>query len=77
VALVIFARWNPLRCFAASLLFGGAQALGPSLQSAGITAQYHLFNASPYLLTLAIMIVSCSPRRTLAGIPGALARRGQ
>ena len=29
VALVIFARWNPLRCFYAALLFGGAGALGP------------------------------------------------
>jgi len=76
VALVIFARWSPLRCLAASLLFGGAQALGPSLQSAGVTGFYHLFNASPYLLTLAVMIASCSQKRTLAGIPGALMRRG-
>lgn len=76
VALVIFARWSPRRCLAASLLFGGAQALGPSLQAAGITGFYHLFNASPYLLTLGLMIVSCSRTRTLAGIPGALTRRG-
>ncbi len=75
VALVIFARWSPLRCLAASLLFGGAQALGPSLQSIGATGFYHLFNASPYLLTLVVMIGSCSQKRTLAGIPGALARR--
>ena len=34
VALVIFARWNPKLCFYASLLFGGAGALGPSLQGA-------------------------------------------
>ena len=75
VALVIFARWSPRRCLAASLLFGGAQALGPSLQSAGVTGYYHLFNASPYLLTLGVMIASCSQKRTLAGIPGALGRR--
>ena len=73
VALVIFARWNPRRCIAAALLFGAAQALGPSLQTAGITGYYHLFNASPYLLTLVVMIASCSHRRTLAGMPGALA----
>jgi branched-subunit amino acid ABC-type transport system permease component len=29
VALVIFARWNPLRCVLAALLFGAAGALGP------------------------------------------------
>ncbi len=73
VALVIFARWNPRRCIAAALLFGAAQALGPSLQTAGITGYYHLFNASPYLLTLVVMIASCSHRRTLVGMPGALA----
>jgi general nucleoside transport system permease protein len=76
VALVIFTRWSPRRCLAASLLFGGAQALGPSLQSAGITGLYHVFNASPYLLTLAVMIATCSRSRTLAGIPGALAKVG-
>ena len=73
VALVIFARWSPRRCLAAALLFGAAQALGPSLQTAGIGGYYHLFNASPYLLTLIVMIASCSHRRTLTGMPGALA----
>ena len=72
VALVIFARWNPLHCFYAALLFGGAGALGPALQSVGFTSGYYLFNAAPYVVTLAIMIATCSPRRTLAGAPGEL-----
>ncbi len=72
VALVIFARWNPIHCFYAALLFGGAGSLGPALQSVGITSGYYLFNAAPYVLTLAIMIATCSPRRTLAGAPGEL-----
>jgi ABC-type uncharacterized transport system permease subunit len=72
VALVIFARWNPRRCLYASLLFGGAQAVGPALQAAGVQSYYYLFNAAPYILTLAIMILTCSPKRTLAGAPGAL-----
>jgi simple sugar transport system permease protein len=72
VALVIFARWNPRHCLYASLLFGGAQAVGPALQAAGIPAYYYLFNAAPYLLTLAIMLVTCTPKRTLAGAPAAL-----
>ena len=72
VALVIFARWNPLHCFYAALLFGGAGALGPALQSVGITSGYYLFNAAPYVVTLGIMIATCSPRRTLAGAPGEL-----
>lgn len=72
VALVIFAHWNPMQCLYASLLFGGAQALGPALQSVGITQGYYLFNAAPYVLTLFIMIITCSPKRTLSGAPGAL-----
>jgi simple sugar transport system permease protein len=72
VALVIFARWNPVNCFFAALLFGGAGSLGPALQSVGVTTGYYLFNAAPYLLTLAIMIATCSTRHTLAGAPGEL-----
>jgi general nucleoside transport system permease protein len=72
VALVIFARWNPINCFLASLLFGGASALGPALQSVGISKGYYLFNAAPYVLTLTIMIASSSTRRVLKGAPGEL-----
>ena len=74
VALVIFARWDPLRCLWASLLFGGASALGPALQSVGVSQGYYLFNAAPYVLTLAIMIMTSSTKRTLAGMPLELAR---
>jgi simple sugar transport system permease protein len=72
VALVIFAKWNPVHCFYAALLFGGAGSLGSALQSVGVSSGYYLFNAAPYVLTLAIMIATCSPRRTLAGAPGEL-----
>ena len=76
VALVIFARWSPLRCLTVSLFFGAAQALDPSLQALGFGGFYHLLNASPYILTLILMIVSCSRSRKLIGMPGALAGRG-
>ncbi|MBC8095517.1 MAG: ABC transporter permease [Akkermansiaceae bacterium] len=72
VALVIFARWNPVQCLWASLVFGGAQAIGPSLQAVGISTGYYLWNASPYILTLIVMIITCSTKRTLVGAPGAL-----
>ncbi|MFK8183004.1 MAG: ABC transporter permease [Phormidesmis sp.] len=74
VALVIFARWNPMQCLWASMLFGGAQALGPAFQSVGIDSYTYLFNAAPYILTLLIMIVTCSPARSLSGSPGALGK---
>jgi len=72
VALVIFARWDPVRCLAASLLFGGASALGPALQSVGVTSGYYLFNAAPYALTLAIIIATSSRDRALHGQPAEL-----
>lgn len=72
VALVIFARWSPLRCLGAALLFGGAGALGPALQSVGISQGYHLFSAVPYVLTLLILVWTGSPRRRLHGAPAEL-----
>ncbi len=72
VALVIFARWNPVNCFWAALLFGGAGALGPALQSAGITQGYYLFYAAPYVLTLGVLIATSSTSRAMAGAPGEL-----
>ncbi|HWA75160.1 MAG TPA: ABC transporter permease [Polyangiaceae bacterium] len=74
VALVIFARWDPVRCLYASLLFGGASALGPALQSVGITTGYYLFNATPYALTLLIMVLSSSATQTSADMPAELSR---
>jgi simple sugar transport system permease protein len=72
VALVIFARWDPVRCLWASLLFGSAGAIGPALQSIGISSGYNLIATAPYLLTLGIMFVTSSARRTLAGQPAEL-----
>ena len=72
VALVIFARWKPIACLGAALLFGGAGALGPALQSVGVTGYYYLVNAVPYVLTLLILILTCAPRRSLRGAPGEL-----
>lgn len=74
VALVIFARWSPLRCIGAAALFGGAGAIGPALQSAGIGWGYHLFNTVPYVLTLLILVLTCKPGSVAAGSPGELSR---
>ena len=54
VALVIFARWDPIRCIWAALLFGAAGALGPALQSVGVSRSYYFLNAAPCVLTLLI-----------------------
>ena len=75
VALVIFARWSPLRCVLAALMFGGAGAVGPALQSVGIGWGYHLFNIVPYVLTLLILVITCRPGGVIAGSPGELSSR--
>lgn len=72
VALVIFARWSPLRCVSAALLFGGAGAIGSALQSIGFGWGYHLFNIVPYVLTLLILVITCRPGNIIAGSPGEL-----
>ncbi|WP_122266951.1 ABC transporter permease [Pseudomonas syringae] len=72
VALVIFARWRPLACLWASLLFGAAGAIGPALQAVGISTGYYLFAAAPYALTLVVMYATCRRGRTLNGAPGEL-----
>jgi len=73
VALVIFARWSPVRCVLAALLFGAAGAIGPSLQSIGVTQGYYFYNAAPYILTLAIMIATSSATRQAKDMPGEFA----
>jgi simple sugar transport system permease protein len=73
VALVIFARWEPVRCFFAALLFGAAGAIGPALQSVGITQGYYFFNAAPYILTLILMVGSARSKRAFRDAPGELA----
>lgn len=72
VALVIFARWSPLRCIAAAALFGAAGAIGPALQSIGRGWGYHLLASMPYALTLLILVLTCKPGSVAQGSPGEL-----
>src|SRR6202012_4227336 len=65
LALVVFSRWNPVNCIYASLLFGAAGALGPSLQTVGITWGYYLFYAAPYVVTLVVLIIPARGGRSL------------
>ncbi|MRD48654.1 ABC transporter permease [Caenimonas koreensis] len=76
VALVIFARWSPLRCVGAAMMFGGAGAIGPALQSVGVGWGYHLFNIVPYVLTLVILVITCKPGSAAVGSPGELSSMG-
>jgi ABC-type uncharacterized transport system permease subunit len=58
VALVIFARWQPLRACGPRCCSAAPARSDPRCR-VGVTSGYHLFNAAPYMLTLAIMIINC------------------
>ena len=58
VALVIFASWNPVKAFFASLLFGGLSILGLRMQSLGLHISQDLVDMLPYIATIIIVIVS-------------------
>lgn len=58
IALVIFARWDPLRAVLGALLFGGVFALQLRLQAQGVQLPYELLLALPYLVTIAALAIS-------------------
>jgi ABC-type uncharacterized transport system permease subunit len=58
VALVIFAVWNPLRATIGAFVFGGAVALQLQLQARGVDISPFLLDMTPYLLTLAVLVVA-------------------
>jgi simple sugar transport system permease protein len=58
LAIVVFARWKPLRLVPASLLVGGATALQYRLQAGGSSIPYAVFLALPGLMSLAALAFS-------------------
>ena len=72
IALVIFAKWDPLCAIAGALLFGGAEGQQLQLQAAGAEVSPFIMNMLPYLLTLLVLVVWGWSRRTAA--PAALGR---
>ena len=72
IALVIFAKWNPLWAVVGALVFGGAEALQLQLQASGAEVSPFLMNMVPYLLTLVVLVFWGWNRRSAA--PAALGR---
>ncbi|MBU6419006.1 MAG: ABC transporter permease [Proteobacteria bacterium] len=58
VAMVTLSRWNALRAIAAALLFGAIQALVPQLLSSGMNVPVYFIQMSPYLATLAYLLIA-------------------
>jgi general nucleoside transport system permease protein len=72
VALVIFAKWQPLRAIGGALLFGGAISLQLQLQARGLAISPFLLGMLPYLLSLAVLVGWGGSRRHAA--PASLGR---
>jgi len=72
IALVIFAKWNPLWAVVGALTFGGAESLQLALQASGADVSPFLMNMIPYLLTLVVLVFWGLKRRSAA--PAALGR---
>jgi simple sugar transport system permease protein len=69
IAVVVFARWDPVGAFIGSLVFGGAHALQLSLQTLEAPIPSELLLMLPYVVTIIVLVVVS--RR--AEFPGAFA----
>lgn len=67
IALVIFAKWDPVRAMWGALLFGGVFALQLRLQTMGIELPFEFFLALPYIVT----IIALAMTGRNAAYPGA------
>ena len=74
IALVVFARWSPLRAIAGAALFGAAEAAIPRLQTLGLDVPVYILSMTPYLLTVAVLVLFARPGRQRTGEPLALGR---
>lgn len=70
VGLVIVARWSPWLALPVALIFGGADVLSLRAQAGG-SVSAHLLHTLPYLVSLAIFVLTCT-RFKAAGAPGGL-----
>jgi general nucleoside transport system permease protein len=72
VALVIFARWHPLRAVGGAVLFGGAISLQLLLQARGVPISPFVLDMLPYVLSLLVLVLARGAHRAAA--PASLGR---
>jgi simple sugar transport system permease protein len=73
LALVVFARWSPVRAIFGAALFGGAEAAIPRLQTLGLDVPVYFLSMTPYLLTIAVLVILARAARAREAEPSALA----
>ncbi|MFT6104733.1 MAG: simple sugar transport system permease protein [Paracoccaceae bacterium] len=75
LALVVFASWKPWRVLIGAYLFGGLTVLQLNLQAAGLKVPVEYLSMSPYLITIAVLVIMSSGKgRRAIGAPAALGR---
>jgi simple sugar transport system permease protein len=73
VALIIFARWNPLYALGAAYFFGLLDTVGFRLQLAGSPIPSYFLKMIPYVITIGVLIlVGWRTKHRLSGSPQAL-----
>jgi ABC-type uncharacterized transport system permease subunit len=73
VALVIFAKWNPIRALAVAYFFGALDTLGFRIQLIGSHIPSYFLKMLPYVLTiLVLMYMGWRNRNKLTGKPEAI-----
>jgi general nucleoside transport system permease protein len=71
LAIVVFASWRPWRVLVGAYLFGGITVLQLNLQAAGVPIPVEYLSMSPYLITIAVLVIMSRGRGSLAA-PAAL-----
>ncbi|MFZ3583496.1 ABC transporter permease [Loktanella sp. DJP18] len=69
LAIVVFAGWRPWRLLLGAYLFGGVTVLQLNLQAAGARVPVEYLSMSPYLATIAVLVIMSAGRA-----PGSLGR---
>ncbi len=57
IALVIFAKWHPIRAIVGVLLFSGAVAFQLLLQVSGVRISPFILDMVPFILTLVVLVI--------------------
>ncbi len=72
LAIVVFASWRAGRVLIGAYLFGGVTVLQLNLQAAGADVPVALLSASPYLITILVLVIISA--RGAHGAPASLGR---
>ncbi|WP_439104530.1 ABC transporter permease, partial [Celeribacter marinus] len=74
LAIVVFASWKAPRVLIGAYLFGGITVLQLNLQAAGAKVPVELLSMSPFLATIAVLVVISARSKGAAGGPAMLGR---